>query len=142
MSLLAMFMGQIVTVFDPDLVVIGGGLSQFEETINNYQKCFHNTFMASQHYLQLKKHVMVTLECTRCGILDRLILLLRFIDALNSEAQIYHLNQLYSPICTLNPILYLRMIIINLTINGKISPYQCPVIIDKTLGITSPNKTG
>ncbi len=30
-SLLAMFMGQIVTVFDPDLVVIGGGLSQFEE---------------------------------------------------------------------------------------------------------------
>lgn len=31
MSLLAMFMGQVVTVFDPDLVVIGGGLSQFDD---------------------------------------------------------------------------------------------------------------
>lgn len=31
MSVLAMFMGQIITVFDPDLVVFGGGLSQFEE---------------------------------------------------------------------------------------------------------------
>ena len=30
MSVLGMFMGQVVTVFDPDLVVIGGGLSQFE----------------------------------------------------------------------------------------------------------------
>lgn len=30
-SLLAIFMGQVVTVFDPDLVVIGGGLSQFDD---------------------------------------------------------------------------------------------------------------
>ncbi len=29
-NLLAMFLGQILTVFDPDLVVIGGGLSQFD----------------------------------------------------------------------------------------------------------------
>ncbi|WP_323086767.1 N-acetylglucosamine kinase [Providencia alcalifaciens] len=31
MMVLAMFMGQVITVFDPDLVVIGGGLSQFDE---------------------------------------------------------------------------------------------------------------
>ncbi|MBP6121675.1 MULTISPECIES: N-acetylglucosamine kinase [Providencia] len=30
-TVLAMFMGQVVTVLDPDLVVIGGGLSQFED---------------------------------------------------------------------------------------------------------------
>ncbi|VEB62900.1 N-acetyl-D-glucosamine kinase [Providencia rustigianii] len=31
MVVLAMFMGQVITVFDPDLVVFGGGLSQFDD---------------------------------------------------------------------------------------------------------------
>ncbi|MEI9534424.1 N-acetylglucosamine kinase [Moellerella wisconsensis] len=31
MNVLAMYLGNIVTIFDPDLLVIGGGLSQFDE---------------------------------------------------------------------------------------------------------------
>ena len=31
MSLLAHYLGNVLSVFDPDLLVIGGGLSQFEE---------------------------------------------------------------------------------------------------------------